>query len=92
MSTKVIIMQTISATELARSTRDVLDRVATGGETLAIERNHALIAMIGPVEPSMTASQAMAGLPPAMLTPVQAAAWLQDSRDGFEDAVVNPWG
>lgn len=42
--------------------------------------------MIGPVEPSMTASQAMAGLPPAMLTPVQAAAWLQDSRDGFEDA------
>ena len=33
-------MQTISATELARNTREILDRVATQGETVAIERNH----------------------------------------------------
>jgi antitoxin (DNA-binding transcriptional repressor) of toxin-antitoxin stability system len=43
-------MQTISATELARNTREVLDRVVTGGEVVAIERNHALIAQIGPAD------------------------------------------
>lgn len=38
----------ITATELARNTRDILDRVAAGGETITIERNHALIAQIMP--------------------------------------------
>ena len=84
-------MQTISATDLARNTREVLDKVVTGGEVVAIERNHALIAQIGPADRTMTATQALAGLPLASLTAAQGAAWLEDSRQGFDDAVPNPW-
>ncbi len=83
-------MQTISATDLARHTRQVLDTVASRGETVAIERNHVMIAKIIPPEVTMTAAQALAGLRP-MLTPQQAAAWLKDSRADFDDAVRDPW-
>ena len=41
-------MQTISATELTRNTREILDRVATRGETVTIERNHTMVAQIMP--------------------------------------------
>lgn len=84
-------MQTISATDLARNTREVLDKVANRQETVAIERNHALIAKIVPAEPVMTAAQALAGLPLPMLTATQAGAWLIDSREGFDEAMRNPW-
>jgi hypothetical protein len=50
-----------------------------------------LIAKIVPAEPSMTAAQALTGLPPPMLTAAQAAAWLSDSRQAFDDTVRNPW-
>jgi len=83
-------VQTISATDLARHTRQVLDTVASRGETVAIERNHVMIAKIIPPEVTMTAAQALAGLRP-MLTPQQAAAWLKDSRADFDDAVRDPW-
>jgi antitoxin (DNA-binding transcriptional repressor) of toxin-antitoxin stability system len=39
-------MHAISATELARNTREVLDRVASQGETVTIQRNQTLIAQI----------------------------------------------
>ncbi len=84
-------MPTISATELARNTRAILDKVASSGETMAIERNHTLIARIVPSAPTMTASQALAGLSLPMLTPAQADAWLNDSREGFGNAVRDPW-
>ena len=89
-------MQTISATELARNTRAILDTVASRGETVAIERNHTMIAQIMPPQRTMTASQALAGLvlpglALAILTPAQANAWLKDSKDGFGDAVRDPW-
>ena len=84
-------MQTISATELARNCRQVLDLVATRGETVAVERNHALIALVVPAERIMTATQTLAGLPRPVLSAAQAAAWLNDSRQGFEDAVPDPW-
>lgn len=84
-------MQTISATDLARNTREILDKVASRGETMAIERNHRVIAEIMPPQQTMTASQALAGLPLAMLTPAQATAWLQDSRQDFGDVVRDPW-
>jgi antitoxin (DNA-binding transcriptional repressor) of toxin-antitoxin stability system len=83
-------MQTISATDLARNTREILDKVANQGEAVAIERNRALIAQIVPPERTMTAAQALAGLRP-MLTPEQAAAWLADSKGDFDDAVRDPW-
>ncbi len=84
-------MQTISATDLARNTRAILDRVVARGETVAIERNHTLIAQIAPPERTMTASQALAGLGWPKLAPKQAVAWLKDSRDHFDDAVRDPW-
>jgi antitoxin (DNA-binding transcriptional repressor) of toxin-antitoxin stability system len=84
-------MQTISATELTRNTREILDRVATQGETVAIERNHTMIAQITPPQKTMTASQALAGLVFPILTPQQASSWLDESKDGFSDAVRDPW-
>jgi antitoxin (DNA-binding transcriptional repressor) of toxin-antitoxin stability system len=84
-------MQTISATELTRNTREILDRVATRGETVIIERNHATIAQITPPQKTMTAAQALAGLVFPILTPQQASSWLQESKDGFGDAVRDPW-
>ena len=84
-------MQTISATDLARNTRAILDRVVSRGETVTIERNHILIAQIAPPERTMTASQALAGLGRSELALKQAAAWLKDSRDHFDDAVRDPW-
>lgn len=84
-------MQMISATELARNTREILDKVATRGETLAIERNHSVIAQIMPPQLTMTAAQALAGLSLPMLTLPQANAWLKDSKDGFGETVHDPW-
>lgn len=89
-------MQTITATDLARNTREILDRVASHGQTVAIERNHTMIAQIMPPQRTMTASQALAGLAlpaPAIAapTPQQAAAWLKDSKDDFNNSVIDPW-
>lgn len=81
----------ISATELARRTRQVLDRVAGGGETVAIERNQVLIARIVPATPAMTAAQALAGFT-AMLAPGEGDAWLRDGRSGgFGQTLRDPW-
>jgi antitoxin (DNA-binding transcriptional repressor) of toxin-antitoxin stability system len=84
-------MPTISATDLARHTREILDKVSNQGEVFAVERNHSMIATISPAEPTMTAAQALAQLPVPMLTANQAVDWLRDSREGFDDAVSNPW-
>ena len=84
-------MKTISATDLARNTREILDKVASGGETVTILRNHTMIAQIVPLQRIMTASQALAGLGLPMLTLEQATAWLKDSKEDFGDAVRDPW-
>ena len=84
-------MQTISATDLARNTRKVLDKVAGRGETVLVERNQVTIARIVPADPTMTAAQALAGLQ-VMLSPRQAGHWLKESRRTFDDAVRDPWG
>ena len=84
-------MHTISATDLARNTREILDKVASGGETVTIERNHTMIAQIVPLRRNMTASHALAGLALPMLTLTQATAWLKDSKEDFGDAVRDPW-
>lgn len=41
-------MNTISATELTRNTREILDRVVTRGEIVTIERNHTMVAQLMP--------------------------------------------
>jgi hypothetical protein len=58
---------------------------------VVIERNHTMIAQIVPPERTMTASQALAGLVLPMFTPNQAAAWLKDSKDDFDQTVRDPW-
>lgn len=83
-------MHTVSATELARNIREILDRVAGRGEVVMVERNRTVVARILPPERSMTAAQALAELQTA-LTPGQAAAWLKESREGFDEAVRDPW-
>ncbi len=73
-------MQTISATELARNTRQILDKIVNLRETVTIERNQRVTAQIVPLLRQMTAAQALAGLmtrPP--LTPLQARQWLAAS-------------
>jgi antitoxin (DNA-binding transcriptional repressor) of toxin-antitoxin stability system len=84
-------MQTISATDLARNTREVLDMVASQGQTVSIERNHTMIAQIMPAQQTMTAVRALTGLTVSMLSPAQAKAWLNDSKDNFGDTVRDPW-
>ena len=83
-------MQIITATDLARNTRKILDQVASRGETVAIERNHIVVAKIVPPEQTMTAAQALDGLQP-MLTPTQAAEWLRDSKEEFDQTIRDPW-
>jgi antitoxin (DNA-binding transcriptional repressor) of toxin-antitoxin stability system len=84
-------VRTISATDLARNTREILDKVASHGETVVIERNHTTIAQIVPPVRTMTAAQAFAGLGLPVLTPKQAAAWLKQSKDEFGQTVRDPW-
>jgi antitoxin (DNA-binding transcriptional repressor) of toxin-antitoxin stability system len=84
-------MQTISATELARNTREILDKVASRGETVVIERNSTMIAKIVPPEITMTAAQAFSGLKFPILTLQQAKAWLKDSKGQFDQTVRSPW-
>jgi antitoxin (DNA-binding transcriptional repressor) of toxin-antitoxin stability system len=84
-------MRTISATDLARNTREILDQVSSHGETFVIARNQIAIARIVPPLRTMTATQALAGLPLPMLTANQATAWLKDSKDEFDETVRDPW-
>lgn len=94
-------MPTVSATDLARNTREILDRVFSQGETVAIERNNTLIAQIMPPQRTMTAAQALAGLSQPTLTVQQGTAWLHDSKDSDHqadetgdavgNAVRDPW-
>ncbi|MDW3688602.1 type II toxin-antitoxin system Phd/YefM family antitoxin [Cupriavidus sp. CV2] len=84
-------MPVITATELARHTRQILDRVARGGETVVIARNHTEVARLVPTVATQTAAEALAGLPTG-LTAEQGERWLRDSREGgFGDEVRDPW-
>jgi antitoxin (DNA-binding transcriptional repressor) of toxin-antitoxin stability system len=82
-------MQTVTATDLARNTRKIIDSVSNG-ETVVVERNHAQVARIVPAEVTMTARDALADLR-VTLAPRQAAAWLDESRGEFGDSLCDPW-
>jgi antitoxin (DNA-binding transcriptional repressor) of toxin-antitoxin stability system len=83
-------MRVISASDLARNTSAILERVLTG-ETVSVVRNRTEVAHIVPAKRSMTAAQAIAGLE-GMLTPAQGNSWLKDSRGEFDEEVRDPWG
>jgi antitoxin (DNA-binding transcriptional repressor) of toxin-antitoxin stability system len=97
-------MQIISASDLARNTSAILERILTG-ETVSVMRNRTEIAHIVPAKRTMTAAQAIAGLE-GKLTPAQGDSWLKDSRGEsgqgesgqgesdqgeFDEEVRNPW-
>ncbi|MGA2051549.1 MAG: hypothetical protein ABSG96_28115 [Terracidiphilus sp.] len=83
-------MRAISASDLARNTSAILERILTG-ETVSVVRNRTEVAHIVPAKRSMTAAQAIAGLE-GMLTPAQGNSWLKDSRGEFDEEVRDPWG
>ena len=87
-------MQTVSASDLARNTSAVLERILTG-ETVSVMRNRTEIAHIVPARRTMTAAQAIAGLE-GKLAPSQCDSWLKDSRresdqGEFDEEVRDPW-
>jgi antitoxin (DNA-binding transcriptional repressor) of toxin-antitoxin stability system len=90
-SKEVCHMQIISATDLARNTREILDKVVSGGETMVVERNHIMVAQIVPPALTVTAAQALMGLTFPVLTQAQASAWLKDSKQNFDDVLRDPW-
>jgi antitoxin (DNA-binding transcriptional repressor) of toxin-antitoxin stability system len=89
-------MKTITATELARNLRRVLDRLAIEGEEIVIERNREQVARLLPGPARQTALEAMADLYRTL--PEDAAAnWEADSRKGrwkgtrLDKGVRDPW-
>ena len=89
-------MRSITATELARNLRRVLDRLAIEGEEIVIERNREQVARLLPGPARQTALQAMADLY-RTLPEDAAATWEADSRRGrwkgsrLDKGVRDPW-
>jgi antitoxin (DNA-binding transcriptional repressor) of toxin-antitoxin stability system len=89
-------MRRITATELARNLSRVLDRLATEGEEIVIERNQREVARIVPGPAHQTALEAMADLY-HVLPEDAAASWERDSRrtklrgQTLDKGVRNPW-
>lgn len=81
----------ITATELARRLKHILDLVQYRGREVVVERNGAVIARITPSLPHMTALEAMADLYRTL--PEDAAEdWAKESREGgFGQKVRDPW-
>ena len=89
-------MRTITATELARNLRRVLDRLAIEGDEIVIERNREQVARLLPGPARQTALEAMADLY-RTLPEDAAATWEADSRRGrwkgsrLDKGVRDPW-
>ena len=87
-------MRVITATELARNLRDVLDRLTTERQELVIERHRRQVARLVPLPGRETALEALTDLYRTL--PEEAAAgWLEAARDGLgealEDEPRDPW-
>jgi len=85
-------MQTITATELSRNFRAMLNRVEFQHEELLIIRNNSPVARLIPGPATMTASEAFADL--YCCLPKNAGNdWLVDSRldDSCDGEVRDPW-
>ncbi len=74
-------IKTITATDLARNLRRVLDQLAIEGEEIGIERNGEQVARLLPGPARQTALQALADLY-RTLPDDAAATWEADSRKG----------
>ena len=88
-------MKTITATELARNLRQVLDNLVVQGEEVAIERNNQQIARLVPGGRFQTALEAMADIYKTL--PADAArGWEKASRARTAEKVAgrgvrDPW-
>jgi antitoxin (DNA-binding transcriptional repressor) of toxin-antitoxin stability system len=87
---KLLIMESVTATDLARKTREILDAVVRDRQTVLIERNHIAIAQITPPQRSMTVAQALTLVRPG-LTAAEGRRWLKESRGNFEERRRDPW-
>lgn len=86
-------MKTITATELARNLRQVLDRLVLEGEEVEIERNSKRIARLIPGPGRQTALEAMADLY-RTLSPDAAKGWAETGKQLGEDVdtgLRDPW-
>jgi antitoxin (DNA-binding transcriptional repressor) of toxin-antitoxin stability system len=85
-------MLTVTSTELARNTREILDRIVSDGQSVAIERNHTTIAQLTPPARRMTVQQALTMLSGGpKISAAQGQNWLQQSKEAFGNEVNNPW-
>ncbi|MCZ7663194.1 MAG: type II toxin-antitoxin system Phd/YefM family antitoxin [Thermoleophilia bacterium] len=86
-------MRTITATELARNLRQVLDQLVSDQEEIVVERNQQQVALILPVPGRQTALEAMADLY-RTLPEDAAAGWLDESRrrGALSEEARDPWG
>jgi hypothetical protein len=88
-------MRTITATELARNLRQVLDSLASEPEEIIIERNRRQIGRLLPGPGRMTALEAMADLYRTL--PEEAGQdWLKDSQstdlgETLAAEIQDPW-
>ena len=85
-------MQTITATDLSRNFRIMLNRVEFQHEELLIVRNNTPVARLVPGPASMTAAEAFADLYRTL--PQEAGdTWLAESRldDAMSGEVRDPW-
>ena len=86
-------MVQVSASELARNLKKVLDRLEHGGEEIVVLRNNHPIARMLPGNPHRTALEAMADLH-RTLAPAAAENWVEDGRlprSIAEDLGNDPW-
>ncbi len=89
-------MKTITATNLARNLRRVLDRISVDGQDLVIERNHRQVARLIPGPARQTAVEALGDVY-RTLSPDAAATWEADSRSGrwrgsrLDKGIRDPW-
>ncbi len=86
-------MRTITATELARKFKQMIDLVEFQGEELIIVRNHHQVAKITPGPAKMTALEAMSDLY-RTLSEDAGVHWIKDSRKfpkGTLSEVRDPW-
>ncbi len=86
-------MKTITATELARNLRQVLDSMLVDREEIGIERNHVRVAKLVPGPGRQTAMEALSDIYRTL--PEDAAqGWAEDARSGVsgtEDELRDPW-
>lgn len=86
-------MHKITATELARNLRAVLDRVRESGEAYIVERGGQPVVQVSPTPGRQNAEQALADLY-RTLPPEAADDWLEDARRGSEaldEQLQDPW-